>query len=81
MSLTTKFIVMPFRKGARGKITAGENREARNAAAAERLALNMSDRFAGAAAYRIDIDEETGEMSNGVLLAHYGEIVNILEDA
>lgn len=81
MSVATKFIVMPFRKGPRGKITITENREARNAETAERLALNMSSRFAGVAAYRMDIDEETGEMSNGALLSSHGEIINILEDA
>ena len=81
MSTITKFIVMPFRRGARGRIVPAENREARNAEAAERLASNMSARFAGVAAYRMDIDGETGEMSNGALLARHGEIVNILEEA
>jgi len=78
--MITKFIVMPFRRP-RKALIAAETREARNAAAAERLAGNMSDRFAGVAAYQMDIDENTGEMSNARLLARHGDIIDFLEDA
>lgn len=79
----TRFIVMPFKMsgGKNSRLVSVENREARDAETAVRLAENMSVRFAGVAAYQMDIDEETGEMSNGMLLAHHGKIVNILEDA
>lgn len=79
----TRYIVMPFKMtgGKNKRLVAVENREVRNAEAAKRLAGNMSARFVGVAAYQVDIDEETGEMSNGALLASHGEIINILEDA
>lgn len=79
--MVTKFVVMPFKKGKGNRLVNAEQREASSAEAATRLADNMSVRFAGVAAYRMDIDEETGEISNGALLSSHGEILNILEDA
>lgn len=79
--MVTKFVVMPFKKVKGNKLVNSEQREARNAEAAERLAGNMSARFAGVAAYQMDIDEDTGEMSNARLLVRHGEIADFLEVA
>lgn len=81
MSARTRFIIIPFKKGKGNGLVRSEQREARNAEAAERLAGNMSARFAGVAAYQMDIDEETGEMFNARLLVRHGEVVDFLEDA
>lgn len=80
MTEIVKFVVMPFRKAGK-KLVGAEQREARNAASAERLAENMSTRFAGVAAYQMILDDETGEMSEARLLVRYGEVVDFLEEA
>ncbi|QIO60658.1 hypothetical protein [Rhizobium leguminosarum] len=76
MSLSEKFIVLPFKK-VRGNIAPGEMRQATNSAAAERLAGAMANRFIGVAAYSVMVDMESGDMSSPRVLCQYGEIADI----
>jgi hypothetical protein len=76
MTNPEKFIVLPYRKN-RGKLVAGEMRQASNAMSAEKIALSMSARFVGVAAYAVSINEETGDMTSPRLLAQHGEIADL----
>ena len=76
MSLSEKFIVLPFKR-VRGNLTPGEMRQASNPASAERIATAMADRFVGVAAYAVMVDMETGDMSNPRVLCHFGETADI----
>ncbi|WP_454850260.1 hypothetical protein [Rhizobium binxianense] len=76
MSNAEKFIVLPYRKN-RGNLVAGEMRQASNAVSAEKIAAAMAGRFAGVAAYAVQVDMETGDMSSPRLLARYGEIADL----
>ncbi|MCA2408453.1 hypothetical protein [Rhizobium leguminosarum] len=76
MSLSEKFIVLPFKK-VRGNLAPGEMRQASNPAAAERIAEGMADRFVGVAAYSVMVDMETGDMSNPRVLCKFGETADI----
>lgn len=76
MSLTEKFIVLPFKK-IRGNIAPGEMRQASNSAAAERIAEAMSGRFVGVAAYAVMVDMESGDMSSPRLLCQFGETADL----
>jgi hypothetical protein len=71
-----KFIVLPYRKN-RGNLVPGEMRQASNAVSAEKIALSMSQRFVGVAAYAVIVDEESGDMSSPRLLAQFGEIAEL----
>ncbi|WP_426123628.1 hypothetical protein [Pararhizobium sp. PWRC1-1] len=74
--MAAKFIIIPYRK-ARGGMTPGEMRQASSAASAEKIAAAMADRFAGVAAYAVEVDEETGDMTSPRLLAKFGEIAEL----
>lgn len=74
--MAEKFIVIPYRK-ARGGMTPGEMRQASSAASAEKIAAAMADRFAGVAAYAVEVDEETGDMTSPRLLVKFGEIAEL----
>lgn len=74
--MAEKFIVVPYRK-VRGGMTPGEMRQASNAASAEKIAAAMAGRFAGVAAYAVEVDEETGDMTSPRLLAQFGEIAEL----
>lgn len=76
MSNAEKFIVLPYRKN-RGNLVPGEMRQASNAVSAEKIALAMSERFVGVAAYSVMVDEETGDMTSPRLLARHGEIADL----
>lgn len=76
MSNAEKFIILPYRKG-RGGLVPGEMRQASNAMSAEKIALSMSERFIGVAAYAVMVDEETGDMTAPRLLARHGEIADL----
>jgi len=71
-----KFIVLPFKK-VRGGIAPGEMRLASNAASAEKIATAMSARHLGVAAYAVQVDEESGDMSAPRLLIQFGEIADL----
>lgn len=76
MSNAEKFIILPYRK-ARNGLVPGEMRQASNAISAEKIALAMSERFIGVAAYAVTVDEETGDMTAPRLLARHGEIADL----
>lgn len=71
-----KFIILPYRLN-RGKLVAGEMRQASSVASAEKIAGAMAPRFAGVAAYAVMVDEETGDMTSPRLLACHGEIAEL----
>ena len=74
-----KFIIMPYRK-AKGKLLAAEMRPASSEAGAIKIATSMADRFAGVAAYAVQVDEESGDMNAPRLLAQFGEVPSLTED-
>ena len=76
MSLSEKFIVMPFKR-VRGNLAPGEMRQASNPVAAERIAGAMAGRFVGVAAYAVMVDLESGDMSSPRILCQFGEIADI----
>lgn len=78
--MSQRFIVIPFRKGARNRLTMGEMRQASSAASAERVATNMSDRFAGVLAYEVTVEHESGDLSDPRLLFKKGETFDIMGD-
>jgi hypothetical protein len=47
-------------------------RPASNAESARRIATAMSDRFAGVAAYTVQVDTETGDMNDPSLIVKLG---------
>ncbi|MCA1970624.1 MULTISPECIES: hypothetical protein [Ciceribacter] len=76
MALSEKFIVLPFKKN-RGNLVPGEMRQASNAAAAEKIATAMSARHIGVAAYSVQVDEESGDMTSPRLLIQFGETADL----
>ncbi|MGV8939838.1 MAG: hypothetical protein ACOH2J_22195 [Allorhizobium sp.] len=76
MSLAEKFIVLPFKKNRAG-IVPGEMRQASNAASAEKIATAMAERHIGVAAYSIQVDEESGDMTSPRLLIKFGETADL----
>ncbi len=74
--MAEKFIVLPYRK-VRGNLVPGEMRQASNAVSAEKIAGAMASRFAGVAAYAVEVDEESGDMTSPRLLAQFGEIAEL----
>ena len=76
MSLSEKFIVLPFKKN-RGNIVPGEMRQASSAASAEKIATAMSARHLGVAAYSIQVDEESGDMNSPKLIIAFGETADL----
>ncbi len=76
MSLSEKFIVLPFKKN-RGNVVPGEMRQASSAAAAEKIATAMSARHIGVAAYAVQVDEESGDMSSPKLIIGFGETADL----
>ena len=76
MSLAEKFIVLPFKKN-RGTVVPGEMRQASSAAAAEKIATAMAARHLGVAAYSVQVDEESGDMSSPKLIVGFGETADL----
>ncbi|NVD38429.1 hypothetical protein HT585_06140 [Ensifer sp. HO-A22] len=74
--MSEKFIVMPFKR-ARGGLAPCEMRAATTAAGAEKVAAAMAPRHIGVAAYAVQVDEESGEMSSPRLLVQFGEIADL----
>ncbi|MCF7646919.1 hypothetical protein KQ944_18145 [Bacillus subtilis] len=74
-----KFIIMPYRK-AKGKLSAAEMRPASSEAGAIKIATSMAERYAGVAAYAVQVDEESGDMNAPRLLVQFGEIPSLTED-
>ncbi|MBD8555712.1 hypothetical protein IFT84_14485 [Rhizobium sp. CFBP 8762] len=71
-----KYIIIPYKKN-RGNLVPGEMRQASNPASAERIAAAMADRFVGVAAYAVQVDSETGDMSSPRILGAHGEIPDL----
>lgn len=76
MALSEKFIVLPFKKN-RGNLVPGEMRQASNAVSAEKIATAMSARHIGVAAYSVQVDEESGDMTSPRLLIQFGETADL----
>jgi hypothetical protein len=76
MSLAEKFIVLPFKKN-RGNVVPGEMRQASSAASAEKIATAMSARHLGVAAYSIQVDEDSGDMTSPKLIIAFGETADL----
>ncbi|QLF70157.1 hypothetical protein FE840_011745 [Peteryoungia desertarenae] len=76
MSLSEKFIVLPFKKN-RGSLVPGEMRQASSAAAAEKIATAMSTRHLGVAANSVQVDEESGDMTSPRLIIRFGETADL----
>ncbi len=76
MALCEKFIVLPFKKN-RGNLVPGEMRQASNAMSAEKIATAMSTRHIGVAAYSVQVDEESGDMTSPRLLIQFGETADL----
>ncbi|WEZ85889.1 hypothetical protein P6U16_23145 (plasmid) [Rhizobium sp. 32-5/1] len=74
--MSEKFIVMPFKK-VRGGLAPGEMRQASNAISAEKIATAMAPRHVGVAAYAVQVDEESGDMSSPRVLIQFGEIADL----
>lgn len=74
--MSEKFIVMPFKR-VRGGLAPGELRAATTAAGAEKVAAAMAPRHIGVAAYAVQVDEESGDMSSPRLLVQFGEIADL----
>ncbi|KOF22176.1 MAG: hypothetical protein ACREEJ_01330 [Ensifer adhaerens] len=74
--MSEKFIVMPFKR-VRGGLAPGEMRAASTAAGAEKVAAAMAPRHIGVAAYAVQVDEESGDMSSPRLLVQFGEIADL----
>ncbi len=74
--MAEKFIVLPYRK-VRGNLVPGEMRQASNAVSAEKIAGAMASRFVGVAAYAVEVDEESGDMTSPRLLAQFGEVAEL----
>lgn len=76
MALSEKFIVLPFKKN-RGAVVPGEMRQASSAAAAEKIATAMAPRHIGVAAYSVQVDEESGDMTSPKLIIGFGEMADL----
>ena len=79
MAQAEKFIVMTFKKN-RGGIVPREMRPASNPASAEKIAGAMAARHIGVAAYKVMVDDESGDMAAPVLLVSHGEIADLSGD-
>jgi len=71
---TTRFIIVPFRKGSGGDLLPVEVRPAGTSVGAVRVAHSMRERHAGVAAYDVLLDPETGAMESPKVLFQHGQI-------
>jgi hypothetical protein len=70
----TYHVVVPFGRDADGNLVPLEPAEAPNAETAKRRAQRAAETSAGAVAFSRTGDPNTGEFSDPVLLATYGEV-------
>lgn len=73
MSQITYFVVVPFVRE-RGVLMAGEAIEARDDAAARRIAARFAASGAGAVAFSRQADMEAGQYDAAVVIAELGEV-------
>ncbi|MGR9578703.1 hypothetical protein [Pandoraea sputorum] len=71
---TTRFIVIPFRKGSGGDLLPVVIRPAGTSVGAVRVAHSMRERHAGVAAYEVLLDPETGAMESPKVLFQHGRV-------
>lgn len=71
---TTRFIVIPFRKGSGGDLLPVEIRPAGTSVGAVRVAHSMRERHVGVAAYAVLLDPETGAMESPKVLFQHGRV-------
>ncbi|BET09456.1 hypothetical protein [Pandoraea sputorum] len=71
---TTRFIVIPFRKGAGGDLLPVEVRPAGTSTGAVRVAHSMRERHVGVAAYEVLLDPETGAIESPKVLFQHGRV-------
>ncbi len=76
MTISEKFIILPFKK-VRGGLALGEMRQASNAVSAEKIAAAMAPRHVGVAAFAVQVDEESGDMTSPRLIVQFGEIADL----
>ena len=76
MKRVVKYIVVPFRM-AKGRFFPGEKRKAESESRAVVLAEALARRFAGVAAFEVNIDEETGEMHDPRELIVLGRVPDL----
>lgn len=74
MTRKTFYVVQPYVLGKRGALKAGQAREARNAADAERLAQRLAVMGAGAIAFSREVDPDSDDAEPPVLIASYGRV-------
>ncbi|MDQ0505983.1 hypothetical protein QOZ94_002787 [Xanthobacter agilis] len=74
MATKTFYVVQPYVLGKRGALKAGQAREARSAADAERLAQRLSATGAGAIAFSREVDPESDDAEPPILIASYGRV-------
>ncbi|MFG1454549.1 hypothetical protein V5F44_20200 [Xanthobacter sp. V2C-8] len=74
MPKKTFYVVQPYVLGKRGALRAGQAREARSAADAERMAERMAAMAAGAVAFSREVDPESDDAEPPVLIASYGRV-------
>lgn len=74
-----KFIIIPYRQN-KQKLVAAEMRPASSEAGAIKIATSMAARFAGVAAYAVQVDEESGDMNEPRLLVKFGSVAEMSED-
>lgn len=78
---TTRFIVVPFRKGAGDELLPVEVRPASTSAGAVRVAHGMREQHAGVVAYKVVVDPDTGAMDSPKVLFQHGRIPTLDEHA
>lgn len=81
MSISEKFIVLPFRKIGKGRVVLSDMRQASCEAAAERLVGKIAPRFAGVSAFAVMVDDDTGVMSEPRLIIRQGETLDMMAEA
>ena len=81
MAKKTFYVVQPFTAGRRGALKAGQAREARSAADAERMAERLAAMAAGAVAFSREVDPEFGDADPPVLIASFGQVPDGVMDA
>jgi len=79
MPATERHIVIPYRKN-RGNMVPGEVRESSNPESARRLAASMASRYEAVAAYCMQVDTETGDMTSPALIVGHGPIPEMIID-
>lgn len=79
MPASERHIIIPYRK-TKGGMVPGEMRPASNPESARRIATAMAQRFAGVAAYTVQVDTETGDMTDPALIIKHGTVPELVAE-